>query len=77
VTVTDDGAGLRVDDAARIFEPYYRASRETVQPGSVGLGLAVSRKLANLMAGDVTYQRVGDETVFELSLPNAVGRDAR
>jgi signal transduction histidine kinase len=76
VAVTDDGAGLRLEDAARIFEPYYRASRETVQPGSVGLGLAVSRKLANLMAGDVTYQRVGQETVFELSLPNALGEDA-
>jgi len=35
----------------------------------MGLGLTVSRQLARLMGGDVSYRREGDETIFELALP--------
>jgi signal transduction histidine kinase len=38
-------------------------------PGSVGLGLSVARKLAEMMNGTLTYRRVGARTEFELALP--------
>ena len=72
VEVADDGPGLDEVEGARIFEPYYRARQIPTQPGSVGLGLAVSRQLAQLMGGDVRYERRDDWTVFVLELPGVV-----
>jgi PAS domain S-box-containing protein len=70
VEVRDDGAGVDADDLERIFQPYERASGvEVARPGSVGLGLYVSRQLARLMGGDLTCHRDGGETVFRLTLP--------
>ena len=40
---------------------------------SIGLGLAVSRRLARLMGGDLTYRYEDGEAIFELTLPIAVG----
>ncbi len=37
----------------------------------MGLGLAVSRQLAQLMEGDLTYRYHGGESIFTLSLPAA------
>jgi PAS domain S-box-containing protein len=68
--VRDNGPGIDPEDLERIFEPYERATDvEVVRPGSVGLGLYVSRQLARLMGGDLTCRREDDETVFELTLP--------
>jgi signal transduction histidine kinase len=66
--VIDDGEGISRDDRQRIFEPYESAHDATV-PDSVGIGLSLSRSLARLMSGDLIYDRVGDESIFELSLP--------
>ncbi len=71
VRVVDDGAGIPDTERDRIFEPYERAHPATGQPGSVGLGLTVARKLAELMGGDLTYRYDG-ASVFELTLVRAV-----
>lgn len=67
--VIDNGTGLGADEADRIFEPYYRARQAPSQPGSVGLGLAVSRQLARMMGGEVSIERTAGETRFRLSMP--------
>ena len=69
IDVIDDGAGVDVMHVERIFDPYERAHPIELHPGSVGLGLAVSRRLARLMGGDVEYRREGGRTVFRLTLP--------
>jgi signal transduction histidine kinase len=70
VSVVDDGSGVPAALEKRIFEAYERGDHSHVaQPGSVGLGLAVSRRLANLMSGTLEYRRVDGTTRFELSLP--------
>jgi signal transduction histidine kinase len=69
VTVIDDGDGVPSADTEAIFEPYRRADNAAREPLSVGLGLAVSRRLARLLDGDLTYRRVGGETRFQLTLP--------
>lgn len=76
VIVADDGAGVDEALADVIFEPYGRAHEASTQPASVGLGLAVSRNLARLMGGDVTYTRADGWTEFTLTLPMATGGDA-
>jgi signal transduction histidine kinase len=67
--VRDNGDGVSPDEALEIFEPY--ASAHSGVKGSVGLGLSVSRQLAELMGGSVTYRRDLGETVFRLELPAA------
>ncbi len=73
VEVADDGGGIPEADRQRIFEPYYRVHRPGTEPASVGLGLTVSRRLARLMDGDLTYRREDGESVFELELPASSG----
>jgi PAS domain S-box-containing protein len=72
ITVADDGPGIAVGDLEEIFAPYRRAHDEPGVPGSVGLGLAVSRQLARLMGGDIVCLLDDDWTVFEFSLPTGV-----
>lgn len=67
LTVSDDGVGVPELDVERIFELYERSRQ--VAPGSVGVGLAVSRNLAQLMGGALEYHRRDDRTEFCLSLP--------
>ena len=56
IGVSDNGPGIPPEDQSKIFEAYQRAHTDPGQPGSVGLGLAVSRNLARLMDGDLTYR---------------------
>ena len=70
ISVVDNGAGVPVRLESRIFEAYERGHEAAmVQPGSVGLGLAVSRRLADLMDGALEYRRVDGTTRFDLILP--------
>jgi signal transduction histidine kinase len=72
VTVEDDGSGIAEGQWEQVFEPYARAHDTAEQPNSVGLGLTVSRKLAQLMGGDLEY-RYEDRSVFDLTLPATAG----
>ncbi len=65
--VHDDGPGIPESEQGSMFDP--AGARATKgQPGSLGLGLSLSRRLARLMGGDLTYQ--GQKgSVFELVLP--------
>ena len=67
--VIDDGGGIPIEHQERIFEPYHRAHNEPGVPGSIGLGLAVSRRLTRVMGGDLTYRQVDGHNIFELALP--------
>ena len=66
--VRDNGDGIPDELRDKVFEPYERAHVVVGVTGSVGLGLTISRQLARLMGGDLTYSRDGAITVFRLSL---------
>ncbi len=73
--VRDDGDGVPTGLGEAIFQPYTGAGS---RPGeAVGIGLAVSRQLAELMGGTLAYSRDGSETVFRLVLPVASVSPAR
>ena len=71
VLVKDDGPGIASVDRGRIFEAYARAHESTGRTFSLGLGLSISRDLAQRMDGDLTYRYERGESVFELVLPRA------
>jgi PAS domain S-box-containing protein len=69
VEVSDNGPRLAPEDMGRIFEPYGRADGSVIGPGSIGLGLTVSRTLARLQGGDLVFLRDGSRNVFRVTVP--------
>ena len=68
-TVADEGPGIAEADQQRIFERYERVGDA---PGGIGLGLAISRRLARSMGGDIELQSApGEGARFTLLLPSA------
>jgi two-component system sensor histidine kinase KdpD len=71
-SVADRGPGVRDEDLARIFEPFFRAKNSAPDAGRAGLGLSIARTLAELQGGSVTYApRPGGGSIFSLHLPAA------
>ena len=69
VSVADEGSPLAPETAERVFEPYFTAHSDNRTEGAVGLGLPVSRQLAQLMGGDLRYQPAAELNTFVLTLP--------
>ncbi len=71
VTVTDTGVGISEEDQARLFAPFSRitAKRGKAAEGT-GLGLHLSRKLAEALGGEITVlSEPGQGSSFTLLLP--------
>ncbi len=71
VLVCDNGTAIPLQDRERIFQPYQRAHNAPGLADSIGLGLAISRQLAQLMGGDLTYRHQNGESIFEFALPRS------
>lgn len=69
IVVRDDGSGIDPLDVDAMFEEFAHHGRGDTRPGTVGLGLAVARRLARLMGGDIAYSRADGWTRFSLLLP--------
>ncbi|HEY2705551.1 MAG TPA: ATP-binding protein [Candidatus Dormibacteraeota bacterium] len=72
VSVTDDGRGIPVEMRDRIFERFARATGPGGPPGT-GLGLYISRELANQLGGSLRLveSEPGVGSTFALRLPLA------
>jgi len=75
--VRDNGDEIPPSQQERIFLPYFSAHDPGSQPSSVGLGLTVSRQLADMMGGHLVYTHDGRWSVFELELPAVVDSTMR
>jgi signal transduction histidine kinase len=69
IEVRDSGGGIPEGLCDQIFEPYARGHDGRTQPASIGLGLSVARKLAQLMNGALTLKCEAGWTVFTVTLP--------
>jgi signal transduction histidine kinase len=71
LAVADTGIGLTAEQQAKLFQEFTQADSLTARRyGGTGLGLALSRKLARMMGGDVTVtSEAGKGSVFTVRLP--------
>ncbi|WP_033217739.1 sensor histidine kinase [Kitasatospora phosalacinea] len=73
--VADRGPGLTEEQAALVFERFYRSdasrSRRAGESGGSGLGLAIASALVSAHGGELTLRTApGDGAAFRLSLPH-------
>lgn len=70
--VCDDGEGIPEADRSAVFDAYVQSDATRQVAESVGLGLSVSRELARLMGGDLTYDYRDGQSTFSVRLPRLV-----
>jgi len=69
--VADEGPGMAPQDAARVFEPFYRSDRSRArETGGAGLGLAIVAAIVEEHGGTVSVETApGAGATFRVRLP--------
>ncbi len=70
VSVSDTGIGMNDDQKERIFQPFMQADNTITRKfGGTGLGLVISKRIINLLGGDISVQsRLNEGTTFTFSI---------
>ncbi|GGJ77124.1 hypothetical protein GCM10010123_03900 [Pilimelia anulata] len=73
VSVTDTGIGIEAGDHHRVFEEFQQVGDPTQRQAGTGLGLALTRRLAQAHGGDIRMRsEPGQGSQFTLYLPAAM-----
>lgn len=75
ISVSDTGIGIDENEKNRVFNAFDQADTSTTRLfGGTGLGLYISKNLALLLGGDLTFNsKKGAGATFTLSLPLSTG----
>lgn len=78
LSVKDTGIGLSMEAQQRLFQPFEQATADTARHyGGTGLGLVISRRLAELMGGTVAIDSAPDMgTTMSVTLTLKIANDA-
>ena len=72
ISVHDTGHGLAPAKIAQLFQPFNRLGQETSSTEGMGIGLVVTRRLAELMGGSIgVHSAEGEGSVFWVDLLTA------
>lgn len=71
ISVKDSGIGISEEGLSKVFEEFQQAETTTTrQYGGTGLGLTISRNLAQLLGGDlIATSELGKGSIFKLIIP--------
>ncbi|MDF9843344.1 MULTISPECIES: HAMP domain-containing sensor histidine kinase [unclassified Paenibacillus] len=75
LTVSDNGSGISAEHLPHVFDRFYRSdSSRTRKYGGSGLGLSITKSLAEAHGGEISAESVpGKGTTFRITLPCLAG----
>ncbi len=69
ITIANTGAGLTPHQLGQLFQPFNRLGRESGSEGGTGIGLVLSKRLVELMGGQIgAHSTPGQHTAFWIEL---------
>ena len=76
-SVQDTGIGMTAEQAARLFQPFAQADSSTTRKyGGTGLGLTISKRLAEMMGGEIWVEsEKGRGSKFSFTANFGLGRE--
>lgn len=72
ISISDTGIGIPIDMIEKVFTPFERLGAENSNVDGVGIGLSLSKKLVELMGGDIYVNSIpGSGSKFTFELPRS------